>query len=69
MKQEKQMTKKVLIPKDRINKADVMVSINDQNWLIKRGVEVEVPLEVAEVLEQQQDALDRVDAYNAENAK
>lgn len=63
------MTKKVLIPKDRINKADVMVSINDQNWLIKRGVEVEVPLEVAEVLEQQQDALDRVDAYNAENAK
>lgn len=69
MKESKQMTKKVLIPKDRINKADVMVSINEQNWLIKRGVEVEVPLEVAEVLEQQQDALDRVDAYNAANAK
>lgn len=32
-------------------KDDVFVGINGRTWLIKRGVEVEVPVEVAEVLE------------------
>lgn len=32
-------------------KDDVFVSVNNRNWLIQRGVEVEVPECVAEVLE------------------
>ena len=39
------------------NKGDLFVSVNGVNYKIRRGVEVEVPPEVAEVLEhsQQQD--------------
>ena len=33
-------------------KDPVFVGINGMNWLIKRGVEVEVPVEVAEVINQ-----------------
>ena len=61
---KKEETKTVFIPKDRINNEDVLVSINDRNYLIKRGVPVEVPLCVAEVLENQQKMLDQIDAYN-----
>ena len=41
---------KVKIPRERGNDTDVYVSVNDRSWLIKRGVEVEVPECVAEVL-------------------
>ena len=47
---KKQQTARVLIPKDRLNNEDVLVSVNDRNYLIKRGVEVELPLEAAEIL-------------------
>lgn len=66
---KKEETKTVFIPKDRINNEDVLVSINDRNYLIKRGVPVEVPLSVAEVLENQQKMLDQIDAYNEANAQ
>ena len=42
---------KVKIPLTRTEKDDVWVAINGQSWLIKRGVEVEVPACVAELLE------------------
>ena len=45
---------KVRIPRTKENQDDVFVSVNDRNWLIKRGVEVEVPECVAEVLMHQQ---------------
>ena len=41
---------KIRIPKIRANQEDVFVSVNERTWLVKRGVEVEVPECVAEVI-------------------
>lgn len=51
--------KKVIvnIPLTKGNEADVYVSVNDRTWLIQRGVDVEVPECVAEVLRNQEKAL------------
>ena len=49
---------KVRIPKMKANQEDVFVSVNERTWLIKRGVEVEVPECVAEVLRRQEEALE-----------
>lgn len=46
---------KIRIPRERNNDGDVFVSVNERTWLIKRGVEVEVPECVAEVLRHQED--------------
>ena len=53
---------KIRIPITRENNADVYVSVNERSWLIKRGVEVEVPECVIEVLRNQEIALEK--AYN-----
>ncbi len=42
---------KIRLPKERREQEDVFVGVNERTWLIKRGVEVEVPECVAEVLE------------------
>ena len=42
---------RIRLPKERRDQEDVFVGINERTWLIKRGVEVEVPECVAEVLE------------------
>ena len=57
---------KIRIPISRENNADVFVSVNERNWLIKRGVEVEVPECVIEVLRNQEIALEK--AYNFSNS-
>lgn len=57
----------VKIPRVRGNDTDVYVSVNDRSWLIKRGVEVEVPECVEEVLRNQELALDKIDAFNDAN--
>lgn len=49
---------KIRIPRTRTETEDVFVSVNMRNFLIKRGVEVEVPESVAEVLSHQEEALD-----------
>ena len=41
---------KIRIPKLKANQEDVFVSVNERTWLVKRGVEVEVPECVAEVI-------------------
>lgn len=51
---------KVKIPKVRANQEDVFVSVNERTWLVKRGVEVEVPECVAEVLKHQEEMLDHI---------
>ena len=61
VKTEEQVTetpKKVTIniPKTRDDKGDVYVCVNGRSVLIKRGVNVEVSPEVAEVLKHSQDA-------------
>lgn len=53
---------KIRLPITRDETADVYVSVNDRDWLIQRGVEVEVPECVAEVLKNREEALAK--AYN-----
>lgn len=61
MATEKTTEKMVKIKLPRVKSGeqdDVFVSVNDRRWLIKRGEEVEVPECVAEVLRNQEAALD-----------
>ena len=60
----KEKTVKIRLPKVRGDEADVYVSVNERSWLIKRGVEVEVPECVAEVIRNQELALEKADEYN-----
>ena len=51
---------KIRIPRTKKEEDDVFVSVNLRTWLIKRGVEVEVPECVAEVLRHQEEALEEI---------
>ena len=51
---------KIRIPKFRANQEDVFVSVNERTWIVKRGVEVEVPECVAEVLRNREKALEDI---------
>ena len=51
---------KVRIPRNSKNQEDMFVSVNMKTYLIKRGVEVEVPESVAEVLRHQEEALEAI---------
>lgn len=58
----------VRLPKTRADQEDLFVSVNDRTWLVQRGVEVEVPAAVAEVLrhrERMQEAILRFEADRA----
>lgn len=54
---------KIKMPLTRNEKDDVFVSVNMRTWLIKRGVEVEVPECVAEVLRHQEQSLEEAYEY------
>ena len=43
-------TVKIRLPRNRKEEDDMFVSVNERTWIIKRGVEVEVPECVAEVI-------------------
>lgn len=47
---QKEKTVSIRIPLTKTEKDDVFVSVNNRTWQIKRGVNVEVPECVAEVL-------------------
>ena len=51
---------KIRIPRTKANQEDVPVWVNERSWLIKRGVEVEVPECVAEVLRHQEEMLENI---------
>lgn len=53
---------KIKIPRNRKDEEDVFVSVNERTWLIKRGIEVEVPECVKEVIDLQERMLD--EAYD-----
>jgi hypothetical protein len=57
----------VRIPRISKDQEDVFVSVNMNTYIIKRGVPVEVPDFVAEVLEHQEEMLQV--AYDFESAK
>lgn len=52
---QKEQTVRIMLPIGKGMTDDVYVSVNDRSWLIKRGIEVEVPLCVAEVLKNKAD--------------
>lgn len=56
----KEKTVKIRIPRTKADQEDVPVWVNDRSWIIKRGVEVEVPECVAEVLRHQEEALEEI---------
>ena len=51
---------KVRIPRTKKDEEDVFVSVNNYTCIIKRGVEVEVPDFVAEVLRHQEEMLEEI---------
>ena len=51
---------KIRIPRTKKEEEDVFVSVNNYTCLIKRGVEVEVPDFVYEVLMHQQEMMDTI---------
>lgn len=55
---------KIRIPRSKEDNSDVYVSVNDHTWLIKRGVEVEVPECVAEVLQHQDEMIEEAYLYS-----
>ena len=61
-------TVKIRLPKERREQEDVFVGINGRTWLIKRGIEVEVPVCVAEVLENREIMLEKIMAFEDSNA-
>lgn len=66
-KVEKEKLVKIRIPREREDSGDVYVSVNERTWLIKRGVEVEVPECVAEVLRHRDEMLDVIYSYDVKN--
>lgn len=56
---------KIRIPRIKGDESDVYVSVNARTWLIKRGVEVEVPECVAEVLRNSEDMQEEAYAYSS----
>ena len=56
----KEKTVKIRIPRTKADQEDVPVWVNDRSWIIKRGVEVEVPECVAEGLRHQEEALEEI---------
>ena len=59
---------KIRIPRTKADQEDVFVSVNMETFLIKRGVEVEVPDYVAEVLQHQEEMLENIMIFNDANA-
>lgn len=53
----------IRIPKTKERKDDVFVSVNFRTYQIQRGVEVEVPEFVAEVLRNQEKMLEEIMLY------
>ena len=57
---------KIKLPLTRTEKDDVFVGLNGKTYLIKRGVEVEVPAGVAKILERKEKMLSIAMEYEAQ---
>ena len=60
---------KIRIPRTKVDQEDVFVSVNLRTYQIKRGVEVEVPDFVAEVLRHQEEMLEQIMLFEAEHQR
>lgn len=54
---------KIRIPRTKADQEDVFASVNNYTCIIKRGVDVEVPDYVAEVLRHQEEMLEQIMLY------
>ena len=59
----------IRIPRTKADQEDVDVWVNERSWRIKRGVEVEVPECVAEVLRHQEEMLEEIMLFDEANKK
>lgn len=59
---------KIKLPLTRTEKDDVFVGLNGKSYLIKRGVEVEVPVGVAKILERREKMLSVAMEFEAQAA-
>ena len=59
---------KIKIPLTRTETEDVYVGVNGKTYLIKRGVEMEVPASVAEVLQHKEEMLAKAMEFEAQAA-
>lgn len=64
---EKMVT--IKIPRVSAKQEDVFVSVNERTWIVKRGVEVEVPECVAEVLRHQEEMLEVIMLFEESSKK
>ena len=69
MPEAKQKMVKIRIPRTKKDEEDVFVSVNNYTCIIKRGVEVEVPDYVAEVLQHQEEMLEQIMLFDDANKK
>lgn len=67
-KKNVEKTVKIKLPRERRDQEDVFVGVNERTWLIKRGVEVEVPACVAEVLMNRENMLESIMAFQNEKS-
>ena len=65
----KEKTVKIRIPRTSAKQEDVPVWVNEKSWIIKRGVEVEVPECVAEVLRHQEEMMETIMIFEEANKK
>lgn len=56
---------KIRIPRTNPKQEDVFVSVNNYTCIVKRGVEVEVPDFVAEVLRHQEEMMETIALFEA----
>lgn len=64
---QKEKMVKIRLPKTRADEDDERVWVNHRSWQIKRGVEVEVPECVAEVLRNRELALEHIMLFKEAN--
>lgn len=69
MENKKERMVKVKVPRTHKDQEDVFVYVNMRPFIIKRGVEVEVPECVAEVLQHQEEMLEQIMEFEADNAR
>lgn len=64
---QKEKMVKIRLPKTKADEDDERVWVNHRSWQIKRGVEVEVPECVAEVLRNRELALEHIMLFKEAN--
>lgn len=69
MSEAKQKMVKIKIPRTKADQEDVFVSVNNYTCIVKRGEYVEVPDFVAEVLEHQEEMLEKIMNFEASKKK